>query len=125
MQVHIAEHACPRGIHLEDVVILRVLVAELIVQHLLIACRVSNGPHSATGSLQTSVHRLSTSSDYVAKVQQSTPSESQQHEAADASCKALLQSRALVWGQGTFTKEKMRFMSTEIFVLQYRLSRCR
>ena len=36
MQVDIAEHPGPRGIHLIDVVVLRILVAELIIQHLLI-----------------------------------------------------------------------------------------
>ena len=35
VQVNIAEHASPRGIHLVDVVVLRVLVAELVLQYLL------------------------------------------------------------------------------------------
>ncbi len=41
MQVDIAEHASPRGIYLVDVVVLRVLVAELIIQHLLKAMQIS------------------------------------------------------------------------------------
>ena len=41
MQVDIAEHASPRGVHLVDIVVLRVFVAELIIQHLLKAMQIS------------------------------------------------------------------------------------
>ena len=46
-----------------------------------------------------------------------------QHEAYEYT--ELPEGRLLVWGRNTFTKEKMRLMSTEILVLQYMLSRCR